>query len=62
MGYGPAWFGHFVLERNRPATFDYFLYSLRGDFVMLGCAVRRRMGSELAQADTALAATRSGPR
>ena len=34
FGYSFAWVGHFVFEKNRPATFKYLLYSLRGDFAM----------------------------
>ena len=34
VGYGFAWLGHFAFEKNKPATFTYPIYSLRGDWVM----------------------------
>lgn len=33
-GYAFAWVGHFVFEKNRPATFQHPFYSLLADFVM----------------------------
>lgn len=33
-GYGFAWVGHFMFEKNRPATFRHPLYSFMGDWVM----------------------------
>jgi hypothetical protein len=33
-GYGFAWLGHSIYEKNSPATFHYPLYSFMGDFVM----------------------------
>lgn len=33
-GYGCAWVGHYVFEKNRPMTFKHPFYSLMGDFRM----------------------------
>ena len=43
FGYGFAWLGHFVFEKNRPATFRHPLYSLAGDFVMYADVLRGRV-------------------
>ncbi len=34
-GYAFAWTGHFFFEHNKPATFQYPLWSFMGDWVML---------------------------
>jgi hypothetical protein len=51
-GYGFAWVGHFMVEHNRPATFTYPLWSIRGDFRMFRLALMGRMKPEVVRADT----------
>lgn len=43
IGYGCAWVGHVVFERNTPATFGAPLYSLLADWVMLKDVLIGRM-------------------
>lgn len=50
VGYGPAWIGHFLVERNRPATFRYPLWSLLADLKMMALTLLGKMGSEIERA------------
>ena len=49
-GYGFAWAGHFFIEKNKPATFTYPLYSLGSDFVMFWHIITGQLNSKLAEA------------
>lgn len=49
-GYGPAWFAHFFVEKNRPATFTYPLWSLAGDIRMAFSWLTGQIDAELARA------------
>jgi hypothetical protein len=43
VGYGFAWVGHFVFEKNTPATFSHPVYSFMGDWVMLWQVLTRQI-------------------
>ena len=49
-GYGFAWVGRFFIEKNKPATFTYPLYSLGSDFVMFWHMITGQIGKKLEEA------------
>lgn len=49
-GYFFAWLAHFTVEKNRPATFTYPLWSLGADFKMYFMWMAGRLGPELERA------------
>lgn len=54
-GYGFAWVGHFFIEKNKPATFTYPLYSLASDFVMFWHILTGQINRKLAEAKKIIA-------
>lgn len=49
VGYGPAWVGHFFIERNRPASFGNPYWSLIADFRLAWFELRGALPVEAAR-------------
>jgi hypothetical protein len=49
IGYAFAWYGHFFVEHNKPATFGHPFYSLAADYVMIWKMLTGRMAAEVAR-------------
>ncbi|HQX55328.1 MAG TPA: DUF962 domain-containing protein [Pyrinomonadaceae bacterium] len=47
VGYGFAWFAHFVIEKNKPASFRFPLWSFISDFKMIWFMISGRMAAEV---------------
>lgn len=47
VGYGFAWFAHFVVEKNRPASFRFPFWSFISDFKMIGFMLTGQMSAEV---------------
>lgn len=53
VGYGFAWVGHFFIEKNKPASFKYPLWSFIADWKMWAMILVGRMGAEVQKAQAA---------
>ena len=46
-GYGMAWISHFGIEKNKPASFKYPLWSFLADMKLWALMLTGRMGAEV---------------
>lgn len=53
VGYGFAWFGHFMFEKNKPAAFKNPLWSLACDFIMFWHILTGQIGNKIKEAEKA---------
>ena len=49
VGYAFAWYAHFFVEHNKPATFGHPFYSLAADYRMLFLMMAGKMDEEVAR-------------
>jgi hypothetical protein len=47
VGYGFAWVGHFVYEKNKPASFDHPVWSFKADMLMWSKIANGTMDAEV---------------
>lgn len=58
--YALAWFSHFFVEHNRPATFGHPLWSWAADQKMVAMVLVGKMGEEVERCATLQSGTASG--
>ena len=61
VGYAFAWYAHFFVEKNRPATFGHPFYSLAADYRMTFLMMAGRMDEEVAKYITVAASHPASP-
>lgn len=59
-GYGPAWYSHAFIERNKPETFSAPLRSLASDYRMCWSLLTGTLDAELQRANVATPARIGG--
>lgn len=60
-GYAFAWIGHFFVEKNKPATFTYPLWSLAADWKMYALFLTGKMNAEVTRLYGSAAPSRDAP-